>query len=122
MKPVAPVLLECPKSNQAFHEILAMQWGFMYEGSKTTDDRREFLSDYSGAWVGISGVITYAKIIIGVLRISSMTTNFQSAKGFFSRLDKDSRHLDSVVDSGTLSGAVYKAGQTMFQTYAYASN
>lgn len=82
MKPVAPVLLERPKSVQAFHEILAMQWGFMYEGIKMTDDRREFLSDYSGAWVGISGVITDAKIINGVLRIClsspSLITNDKS--------------------------------------------
>lgn len=69
MKPVAPVLYERPKTVQAFREILAMQWGFMFEGSKTTDDRRETLSDYSGAWVGISGVITDAKIVNGVLRI-----------------------------------------------------
>ncbi|KSU20715.1 hypothetical protein M20_1345 [Lactococcus lactis subsp. lactis] len=34
-------------------------------------------------------------------------------------MDKGSRHLDSVIDSGTLSGAAYKAGQTMFQTYIF---
>ncbi len=51
--------------------------------------------------------------------ISSMTSNLQSAKEVFSRLDKGSRHLDSVIDSGTLSGAAYKAGQTMFQTYIF---
>ncbi|WP_058217818.1 hypothetical protein [Lactococcus lactis] len=51
--------------------------------------------------------------------INSMTSNLQSAKEVFSRLDKGSRHLDSVIDSGTLSGAAYKAGQTMFQTYIF---
>lgn len=51
--------------------------------------------------------------------ISSMNSNLQSAKEVFSRLDKGSRHLDSVIDSGTLSGAAYKAGQSMFQTYIF---
>ncbi|TNU81134.1 hypothetical protein [Lactococcus lactis] len=51
--------------------------------------------------------------------INSMSSNLQSAKEVFSRLDKGSRHLDSVIDSGTLSGAAYKAGQTMFQTYIF---
>lgn len=51
--------------------------------------------------------------------INSMTSNLQSAKEVFSRLDKGSRHLDSVIDSGTLSGAAYKAGQIMFQTYIF---
>jgi hypothetical protein len=48
-----------------------------------------------------------------------MNSNLQSAKEVFSRLDKGSRHLDSVIDSGTLSGAAYKAGQSMFQTYIF---
>ncbi|BDH84663.1 LXG domain-containing protein [Lactococcus lactis] len=51
--------------------------------------------------------------------INSMTSNLQTAKEVFSRLDKGSRHLDFVIDSGTLSGAAYKAGQTMFQTYIF---
>lgn len=51
--------------------------------------------------------------------INSMTSNLQTAKEVFSRLDKGSRHLDSVIDSGTLSGAAYKAGQIMFQTYIF---
>jgi hypothetical protein len=82
MKPVAPLLYERPKSVQAFHEILAMQWGFMFSGSKITDSRREILSAYTGAWVGISGVITDAKLIHGILRIClsspSLITNDQN--------------------------------------------
>lgn len=51
--------------------------------------------------------------------INSMTSNLQSAKEVFSRLDKGSRHLDSVIDSGALSGAAITAGQNLFQTYIF---
>lgn len=51
--------------------------------------------------------------------INSMTSNLQSAKEVFSRLDKGSRHLDSVIDSGKLSGAAITAGKNLFQTYIF---
>lgn len=51
--------------------------------------------------------------------INSMSSNLQSAKEVFSRLDKGSRHLDSVIDSGKLSGAAITAGQNLFQTYIF---
>ncbi|MCL2113279.1 MAG: polymorphic toxin type 35 domain-containing protein [Streptococcaceae bacterium] len=47
--------------------------------------------------------------------IEVMTSNLNSAEMILKQILKGCKHLDSVIASGTLSGAAYKAGQTLFQ-------
>ncbi|GAB2021058.1 hypothetical protein RyT2_01310 [Pseudolactococcus yaeyamensis] len=49
--------------------------------------------------------------------ITALEANLSGAQQIFDRLSKGSQHLIGVIDSGTLSGAAYKAGQTLFVVY-----
>ncbi|GFH41954.1 hypothetical protein Hs30E_05050 [Lactococcus hodotermopsidis] len=49
--------------------------------------------------------------------ITALEANLSGAHQIFNRLSKGSQHLIGVIDSGTLSGAAYKAGQTLFVAY-----
>ena len=49
--------------------------------------------------------------------ITALEANLSGAQQIFEHLAKGSQHLIGVIDSGTLSGAAYKAGQTLFAAY-----
>lgn len=51
------------------------------------------------------------------LLIQTLSDNLKSSKEIFKRINKGTQHLNSVIDSGTLSGAAYRAGQSLFQAY-----
>ena len=51
------------------------------------------------------------------LLIQTLTDNLESSKEIFDKINRGTQHLNSVIDSGTLSGAAYRAGQSLFQTY-----
>lgn len=51
------------------------------------------------------------------LLIQTLTDNLKSSKEIFDKINRGTQHLNSVIDSGTLSGAAYRAGQSLFQTY-----
>ncbi|KXT59609.1 polymorphic toxin type 35 domain-containing protein [Lactococcus sp. DD01] len=48
--------------------------------------------------------------------IQTLSENLKSAKQIFEKVNRGTQHLNSVIDSGTLSGAAYRAGQTLFQS------
>ena len=49
--------------------------------------------------------------------VTALESNLSGAKQIFDHLSKGSQHLIGVIDSGTLSGAAYTAGQTLFVAY-----
>ena len=49
--------------------------------------------------------------------IQALSTNIKTAKAVFDKVKQGTQHLSSVIDSGTLSGSAYRAGQSLFQTY-----
>ena len=49
--------------------------------------------------------------------VTALESNLSGAQQIFDRLSKGSQHLIGVIDSGTLSGAAYTAGQTLFVAY-----
>lgn len=49
--------------------------------------------------------------------ITALEANLSGAQQIFDHLSKGSQHLIGVIDSGTLSGAAYTAGQTLFVAY-----
>jgi Bacillus transposase protein. len=49
--------------------------------------------------------------------IQALSTNIKTAKEVFDKVKQGTQHLSSVIDSGTLSGSAYRAGQSLFQTY-----
>lgn len=51
------------------------------------------------------------------LLIQTFSENLKSSKEIFDKINQGTQHLNSVIDSGTLSGAAYRAGQSLFQTY-----
>lgn len=51
------------------------------------------------------------------LLIQSLSENLKSATAIFDKINQGTQHLNSVIDSGALSGAAYRAGQILFQTY-----
>lgn len=51
------------------------------------------------------------------LLIQSLSENLKSATAILDRIHQGTQHLNSVIDSGALSGAAYRAGQRLFQTY-----
>ncbi|MDG4982892.1 LXG domain-containing protein [Lactococcus lactis] len=51
------------------------------------------------------------------LLIQTLSDNLKSSKEIFDKINQGTQHLNSVIDSGTLSGAAYRAGQSLFQTY-----
>ena len=51
------------------------------------------------------------------LLIQSLSENLKSATAVLDRIHQGTQHLNSVIDSGALSGAAYRAGQRLFQTY-----
>lgn len=51
------------------------------------------------------------------LLIQTLTDNLKSSKEIFDKINRGTQYLNSVIDSGTLSGAAYRAGQSLFQTY-----
>ncbi|MGX7049464.1 hypothetical protein [Pseudolactococcus piscium] len=51
------------------------------------------------------------------LLIQSLTENLESAKAVLDSINQGTQHLNSVINSGALSGAAYRAGQSLFQTY-----
>lgn len=51
------------------------------------------------------------------LLIQSLSENLKSATAVLDRIHQGTQHLNSVIDSGVLSGAAYRAGQRLFQTY-----
>ncbi|GAB7391636.1 polymorphic toxin type 50 domain-containing protein [Lactococcus garvieae] len=48
--------------------------------------------------------------------IQTLSENLKSAKQIFEKVNQGTQHLNSVIDSGILSGAAYRAGQTLFQS------
>jgi hypothetical protein len=69
MIPIMPILPKRPFHPNDFLRLLALQYGMAKDGVKITNDRREILSNYSGAWIGIEGYVADAKIVNGILRI-----------------------------------------------------
>ncbi|MGX7049579.1 hypothetical protein RU86_GL001645 [Lactococcus piscium] len=51
------------------------------------------------------------------LLIQSLSENLGSATAVLDSINQGTQHLNSVIDSGALSGAAYRAGQSLFQTY-----
>ena len=51
------------------------------------------------------------------LLIQTLSDNLKSSKAIFDKINRGTQHLNSVIDSGTLSGAAYRAGQSLFQSY-----
>lgn len=51
------------------------------------------------------------------LLIQSLSENLKSATAIFDKINQGTQHLNSVIDSGVLSGAAYRAGQSLFQSY-----
>jgi len=51
------------------------------------------------------------------LLIQTLSDNLKSSKVIFDKINRGTQHLNSVIDSGTLSGAAYRAGQSLFQSY-----
>ena len=49
--------------------------------------------------------------------IQALSANIKTAKAVFDKVKQGTQHLSSVIDSGTLSGSAYRAGQSLFQTY-----
>lgn len=48
------------------------------------------------------------------LLIQTLSDNLKSSKEIFDKINQGTQHLNSVIDSGTLSGAAYRAGQSLF--------
>lgn len=51
------------------------------------------------------------------LLIQTLSDNLKSSKEIFDKIIQGTQHLNSVIDSGTLSGAAYRAGQSLFRAY-----
>lgn len=51
------------------------------------------------------------------LLIQTLSDNLKSSKEIFDKINQGTQHLSSVIDSGTLSGAAYRAGQSLFRAY-----
>lgn len=51
------------------------------------------------------------------LLIQTLNDNLKSSKEIFDKINRGTQYLNSVIDSGILSGAAYRAGQSLFQTY-----
>jgi Bacillus transposase protein. len=49
--------------------------------------------------------------------IQALSANIKNAKEVFDKVKQGTQHLSSVIDSGTLSGSAYRAGQSLFQSY-----
>lgn len=49
--------------------------------------------------------------------MEALKANLAGAKEIFQRASRGSKHLVQTIDSGTLSGAAYKAGKQMFVSY-----
>ncbi|AYF99806.1 hypothetical protein [Lactococcus allomyrinae] len=69
MTPVIPNMPRCPKNVDEYLYLLTIQYGMANKGTKNTNDRRDILSNYSGAWIGVEGYVTDAKIFNGVMRL-----------------------------------------------------
>ena len=47
------------------------------------------------------------------LLIQSLSENLKSATAIFDKINQGTQHLNSVIDSGVLSGAAYRVGQSL---------